>query len=43
MNRKALLEATESIVCKDRENDYGSPENNFARIAEATLQVPTLQ
>ena len=34
MNRKALLETTESIVCKDRENDYGSPENNFARIAD---------
>ncbi|MEE0229850.1 MAG: DUF6378 domain-containing protein [Peptococcaceae bacterium] len=34
MNRKALLAATENIVCKDRETDYGSPENNFARIAD---------
>ena len=34
MNRKALLTATENIVCKDRETDYGSPENNFARIAD---------
>lgn len=34
MNRKALLTAAENIVCKDRETDYGSPENNFARIAD---------
>ena len=34
MNRKEILEAAQKCVCGDREQDYGSPENNFGRIAE---------
>lgn len=34
MNRKEILEAAQKCVCGDREQDYGSPENNFQRIAE---------
>ncbi len=33
MNRKEILEAAERCVCGDREQDYGSPENNFQTIA----------
>jgi len=33
MNRKEVLEAAQTCVCGNREDDYGSPENNFARIA----------
>ncbi len=33
MNRETILEAAKQIVTKDREEDYGSPEDNFARIA----------
>ena len=33
MNRKEILEAAAKCVCGDREQDYGSPENNFAIIA----------
>lgn len=32
--RKQVLKQAIDIVCKDRENDYGSPENNFATIAK---------
>ena len=32
--RKACLESAIEIVCKDREDTYGSPENNFSLIAE---------
>lgn len=34
MTRKETLEAAAKCVCGDREEDYGSPEKNFARIAE---------
>ena len=33
MNRKEILEAATKCVCGDREQDYGSPENNFCTIA----------
>lgn len=33
MNRKEILEAAQKCVCGDREQDYGSPENNFGTIA----------
>ena len=33
MNRKEILEAAAKCVCSDREQDYGSPENNFRTIA----------
>ena len=33
MNRKEILEAAAKCVCGDREQDYGSPENNFRTIA----------
>ena len=29
MNREQILEAARQIVTKDREQDYGSPEDNF--------------
>ena len=34
MERTDILNAAQTCVCGDREQDYGSPENNFARIAE---------
>lgn len=34
MKRKEVLEAALRCVCGDREQDYGSPENNFKKIAE---------
>ena len=43
MTRKEILEAARQCVCGDREEDYGNPENNFARIAglwSAYLGVP---
>lgn len=33
MNRTEILEAARRCVCGDREQDYGSPEENFTRIA----------
>lgn len=33
MTRKEFLQEAESIVCTDRENQYGSPEDNFGLIA----------
>lgn len=33
MNRAETLEAAKKCVCGDREQDYGSPENNFRMIA----------
>jgi hypothetical protein len=33
MNRLEILEAAHLCVCGQREQDYGSPENNFTRIA----------
>lgn len=34
MTRKELLQEAESIVCNDREGQYGSPENNFGLISD---------
>jgi hypothetical protein len=33
MKRKEILDTATKCVCGDREQDYGSPENNFATIA----------
>ena len=33
MTRNEILEAAKKCVSGDREQDYGSPENNFKRIA----------
>lgn len=33
MNRAEILATAEKCVCGDREQDYGSPENNFDTIA----------
>jgi hypothetical protein len=33
MTRKEILETAAQCVCGDREQDYGSPENNFQTIA----------
>lgn len=33
MKRDEILAAAQKCVSGDREQDYGSPENNFARIA----------
>ena len=34
MTRQELLAAAEKCVCQDRNEQYGKPENNFARIAD---------
>lgn len=34
MTRQEILAAAEKCVCGEREQDYGSPESNFKRIAE---------
>lgn len=34
MTRKEILETAAKCVCGDREQDYGSPEDNFSRIAD---------
>ena len=34
MTRDEILDAAKRCVCGDREQDYGSPEKNFERIAE---------
>ena len=34
MTRKETLDTAAKCVCGDREQDYGSPENNFRTIAE---------
>ena len=41
MTRSEILQAAEKIVNGDREQDYGSPENNFSIIAN--LWVAYLQ
>lgn len=33
MKRAEILETAKKCVCGDREQDYGSPENNFQTIA----------
>lgn len=33
MNRPEILEAARKCVCGEREQDYGTPENNFTVIA----------
>lgn len=34
MTRKEILEAAAACVCGDREEDYGTPEDNFRLIAD---------
>ena len=34
MKREEILAAAQKCVCGDREQDYGSPENNFNTIAK---------
>ena len=34
MKRKEILDRALACVCGDREQDYGSPENNFRKIAD---------
>lgn len=34
MNRANTLEKAKEIVCSHRENEYGSPEDNFKTIAD---------
>lgn len=34
MTRAEILDAAKVCVCGNRENEYGSPENNFQRIAD---------
>lgn len=34
MNQTEILEKANECVCGDREQDYGSPENNFQLIAD---------
>ena len=34
MDRKQILDTAEKMVNGDRQDDYGTPENNFARIAD---------
>lgn len=34
MKRSEILEAARVCVCGEREQDYGSPENNFEMIAQ---------
>lgn len=34
MNRANTLERAKEIVCGHRENEYGSPEDNFKTIAD---------
>lgn len=34
MTRKEILNEVENIVCKDRNEQYGEPEDNFKHIAE---------
>lgn len=33
MNREEILAQAKTCVCGDREQDYGSPENNFDTVA----------
>ena len=33
MDRKQILDTAEKMVNGDRQDDYGTPENNFSRIA----------
>lgn len=34
MNRAEILQEAIKCVCQDRQDQYGSPENNFAKIAD---------
>lgn len=34
MKRAEILETAKNCVCGDREQSYGSPEDNFSRVAE---------
>lgn len=39
MTRKEILEAAEKCVCGQREEEYGTPEDSFRRIAELWTPV----
>ena len=39
MTRKEFLQEAERIVCSDRENQYGAPENNFGAAFDAAFGV----
>lgn len=41
VTRKGILEAARQCVCGDREQDYGSPENNFRTIANLWISYLT--
>ena len=41
MNRKEILESATKCVCGDREQDYGSPENNFQTVANLWIDYLT--
>ena len=34
MDRKQILAKAEQCICRDRQDSYGSPENNFSVIAD---------
>ena len=34
MTRSEILDKAKACVCGDREQDYGSPESNFGKIAD---------
>lgn len=34
MKREDILQQALSVICNDREDEYGSPENNFSKIAQ---------
>ena len=34
MNRAEILQEAIKCVCQDRQDQYGNPENNFAKIAD---------
>ena len=41
MTRPEILEAARQCVCGDREQDYGTPENNFRTIARLWVDYLT--
>ena len=41
MKRAEILAAAERCVCGDREQDYGSPENNFKAVANLWIDYLT--
>ena len=39
LNRTEVLDQAQSLITGDRENDYGSPQDNFANIAQRWSQI----